>query len=80
VRHERKEAEMGVPAHAELATRIVFVGSSRDELLEVVVDQRASAAAEFPSSGFSELTRDGLPIWVNVANVLYLESVKVLAG
>ena len=71
---------MAVPVHAEKATRIVFVGSSKDELLEVVVDQNASAVAALPESGLSQLTRDGLPVWVNVANVLYLEGVKVVSG
>jgi len=43
------------------------------ELLTMVVDQKAAAVEKFPSSGLFELTRDGVPIWVNIANVLYLE-------
>ena len=70
---------MEEPVHAEKATRIVFVGSSKDELLEVVVDQK-HPPRRVSESGLSELTRDGLPVWVNVANVLYLEGVKVVSG
>jgi hypothetical protein len=70
---------MALPAPPpERATRIVFVGSSKDELLEVVVDQKPPAVEKFPAGGLSQLTRDGLPIWVNTANVLYLESVKLV--
>jgi hypothetical protein len=70
---------MALPAPPpERATRIVFVGSSKDELLEVVVDQEAPAVEKFPAGGLSRLTRDGLPIWVNTANVLYLESLKLV--
>jgi hypothetical protein len=54
----------------------VFVGGAKDELLTMVVDQKAATVEKFPSSGLFELTRDGVPIRVNVANVLYLEPVK----
>jgi hypothetical protein len=69
---------MAVPApvRPEVKTQIVFVGSAKDELLTMVVDQKAATVEKFPSSELFELTRDGVPIWVNVANVLYLEPVK----
>jgi hypothetical protein len=60
----------------EVKTQIVFVGSAKDELLTIVVDQKAATVEKFPMSGLFELTRDGMPIWVNVANVLYMEPVK----
>jgi hypothetical protein len=63
---------------AEIATRIVFVGSSKDELLTVDVDQKPPGLEL--SGRISQLTRDGLPIWVNLANVLYVEGVKVQDG
>ncbi len=66
------------PAQAEVRTQIVFVGSVKNELLTMVVDQKAATVEKFPSSGLFELTRDGVPVWVNVANVLYLEPVKVV--
>jgi|RhiMetdeSRZDD1v2_1073273.scaffolds.fasta_scaffold749336_2 hypothetical protein len=66
------------PVQPEVKTQIVFVGSVRDELLTMVVDQKAATVEKFPSSGLFELTRDGVPVWVNVANVLYLEPVKVV--
>ena len=66
------------PVHPEVKTQIVFVGSTKDQLLTVVVDQKASAVERFPSSGLFKLTREGSPIWVNVANVLYIEPVKTL--
>jgi hypothetical protein len=71
---------MAVPApvRPELKTQIVFVGSAKDELLTMVVDQKAATVEKFPTSGLFELTRDGVPIWVNVANVLYMEPVKVI--
>jgi hypothetical protein len=54
----------------------VFVGSTRDELLTVDVEQNAPAVEL--SGRISQLTRsDGLPIWVNLANVLYVESIKL---
>ena len=54
----------------------MFVGSTRDELLAVEVEENAPAVEL--SSRISQLTRDdGLPIWVNLANVLYVESVKL---
>jgi hypothetical protein len=64
------------PVRPEVKTQIVFVGSAKDELLTIVVDQKAATVEKFPSSGLFELTRDGVPIRVNVANVLYLEPVK----
>jgi hypothetical protein len=64
------------PVRPEVKTQIVFVGSAKDELLTMVVDQKAATVEKFPSSGLFELTRDGVPIRVNVANVLYLEPVK----
>jgi hypothetical protein len=66
------------PVHPEVKTQIVFVGSTKDQLLAVVVDQKASAVERFPSSGLFKLTREGSPIWVNVANVLYIEPVETL--
>jgi hypothetical protein len=63
---------------AERGTRIVFVGSSKDELLTVDVDQKPPGVEL--SGRISQLTRDGLPIWVNLANVLYVESVEVQDG
>ena len=57
----------------------MFVGSTKDELLTVEVEQNAPAV-ELPDR-ISQLTRDdGQPIWVNLANVLYVESVKVQDG
>jgi hypothetical protein len=71
---------MTVPAPPpEKGTRIAFVGSTRDELLTIEVEQDAPAVEL--SGRISRLTRDdGLPIWVNLANVLYVESVKVQDG
>jgi hypothetical protein len=63
---------------AAIGTRIVFVGSSKDELLTVDVDQEAPGVEL--SGRIAQLTRDGLPIWVNLANVLYVEGVKVQDG
>jgi hypothetical protein len=76
-RPEAKEAEMTLPAPPpERGTRIVFVGSTADALLTVNVEENAPAVEL--SGRISQLTRDdGLPIWVNLANVLYLESVKL---
>jgi hypothetical protein len=55
----------------------VFVGSTRDELLTVDVEENAPAVEL--SGRISQLTRDdGLPIWVNLANVLYVENVKLV--
>jgi hypothetical protein len=66
---------MALPAPpAEIGTRIVFVGSSKDELLTVDVDQKPPGVEL--SGRIAQLTRDGLPIWVNLANVLYVEGVK----
>jgi hypothetical protein len=60
----------------EQGTRIVFVGSTKDEPLTVTVDQDAPGVEL--SGRISQLTRDGLPIWVNLANVLYVEAVKLI--
>jgi hypothetical protein len=46
---------------AERGTRIVFVGSSKDELLTVDVDQKPPGVEL--SGRIAQLTRDGLPIW-----------------
>jgi hypothetical protein len=55
----------------------VFVGSSRDELLTVNVEENAPAVEL--SGRISQLTKDdGLPVWVNLANVLYVESIKLV--
>jgi hypothetical protein len=63
----------------EKGTRIVFVGSTNDELLAVNVEENAPAVEL--SGRISQLTKDdGLPIWVNLANVLYVEGVKVQDG
>jgi hypothetical protein len=52
------------------------MGSTKNELLTVDVKQNAPAVEL--SGRISQLTRDdGLPIWVNLANVLYVESVKL---
>jgi hypothetical protein len=60
----------------ERGTRIVFVGSTEDALLTVDVAQNAPAVEL--SGRISQLTRDdGLPIWVNLTNVLYVESIKL---
>jgi hypothetical protein len=60
----------------EKGTRIVFLGSTTDALLTVDVEENAPAVEL--SGRISQLTRaDGLPIWVNLANVLYVESVKL---
>ena len=69
---------MTLPAPlSEKGTRIVFVGSTRDELLTVDVEENAPAVQL--SGRISQLTRDdGLPVWVNLANVLYVESVKLV--
>jgi hypothetical protein len=64
------------PVRSEVKTQIAFVGSAKDELLTIVVDQKAGTVEKVPSSGLFELTKDGVPIWVNVANVLYMEPVK----
>jgi hypothetical protein len=54
-----------------------LVGSTKDALLTVDVEENAPAVEL--SGRISQLTRDGgLPIWVNLANVLYVESVKVV--
>jgi hypothetical protein len=63
---------------AEMGTRIVFVGSSKDELLTVDVDQNPPGVEL--SGRIAQLSRDGLPIWVNLANVLYVEGVKLRDG
>ncbi len=61
----------------EEGARIVFVGSTRDELLTVDVEENARAVEL--SGRISQLTRDdGLPVWVNLANVLYVESIKLV--
>ena len=61
----------------EEGARIVFVGSTRDELLTVDVEENARAVEL--SGKISQLTRDdGLPVWVNLANVLYVESIKLV--
>jgi hypothetical protein len=72
-----KEAEMTLPAPPpERGTRIVLVGSTKDALLTVDVEEIAPAVEL--SGRISQLTRDdGLPIWVNLANVLYVEGVKL---
>lgn len=63
----------------EKGTRVVFVGSTSDELLAVNVEENAPAVEL--SGRISQLTKDdGLPIWVNLANVLYVEGVKVQDG
>jgi hypothetical protein len=69
---------MGVPGpvRPEVKTQIVFVGSAKDDLLTMVVDQKASQVDTFPPSGLFELTRDGVSVFVNIANVLYMEPVK----
>jgi hypothetical protein len=64
------------PVRPDVKTQIVFVGSAKDELLTMVVDQKATTVEKFPSRGLFELTRDGVPIWVNAANVLYLKPAK----
>ena len=57
----------------------MFVGSSKDELLTVDVDQKPPGVEL--SGRISQLTRrDGLPIWVNLANVLYVEGAKAQDG
>jgi hypothetical protein len=66
------------PDHLEVKTQIVFVGSAKDELLTIVVDQKPATVEKFPTMGLFELTSDGVPIWVNVANVLYLEPVEAM--
>jgi hypothetical protein len=58
-----------------IGTRIVFVGSRKDALLTVDVDQQPPGVEL--SGRIAQLTRDGLPIWVNLANVLYVEGVDV---
>lgn len=61
----------------EKGTRIVFVGSTTDALLTVDVEENAPAVEL--SGRISQLTRDdGLPVWVNLANVLYVESIKLV--
>jgi hypothetical protein len=62
----------------EMGTRIVFVGSSKDELLTVDVDENPPGVEL--SGRIAQLSRDGLPIWVNLANVLYVEGVKLRDG
>jgi hypothetical protein len=61
-----------------MGTRIVFVGSSKDELLTVDVDENPPGVEL--SGRIAQLSRDGLPIWVNLANVLYVEGVKLRDG
>jgi hypothetical protein len=69
---------MAVPGPVRpVKTQIVLVGSTPDELLTLVVDEKATEVSSFPASGIFELTRDGVSIWVNAANVLYMEPVKV---
>jgi hypothetical protein len=63
----------------ELGTRIVFVGSTKGEHLTLDVDQNPPVVGQLVSSGgFSRLTTEDIPIWVNVANVLYVHSVKLV--
>jgi hypothetical protein len=45
------------PIRPEVKTQIVFVGSAKDELLTMVVDQKAATVEKFPTSGLFELTR-----------------------
>jgi hypothetical protein len=68
---------MTLPARPpKRGTRIVFVGSTKDALLTVDVEENAPAVEL--SGRITQLTTDGgLPIWVNLANVLYAESVKL---
>jgi hypothetical protein len=55
----------------------VFVGSTKDELLTVDVEENAPAVEL--SGRISQLTSaDGLPVWVNLANVLYVENIKLV--
>jgi len=70
---------MGEPVHAELGTRLVFVGSTKGEHLTLDVDQNPPVVGELVSSGgLSRLTTEGIPVWVNVANLLYVHGVKLL--
>jgi hypothetical protein len=66
---------MATPPHPppETGTRIVFVGSTEDQLVAVVVDEKPPALGQSGGAGFSRLTRNGKPIWVNHANVLFVE-------
>ena len=56
----------------EKGTRIGWGSTGGDELLTVDVEENAPAVEL--SGRISQLTSaDGLPIWVNLANVLYVE-------
>ena len=53
------------------------MGSTGDELLTVDVEENAPRVEL--SGRISQLTSaDGLPIWVNLANVLYVEGIKLV--
>jgi hypothetical protein len=70
---------MAEPAQAEIGTRLVFVGSTKGDHLTLDVDQNPPVVGQLVSSGgLSRLTTEGIPVWVNVANVLYVHGVKVL--
>jgi hypothetical protein len=70
---------MAEPVHAEVGTRLVFVGSTKGEHLTLDVDQNPPVVGQLVSSGgLSRLTTEGIPVWVNVANLLYVHGVKLL--
>jgi hypothetical protein len=58
-----------------MATQIVFLGSSKDQPLAVVVDQDAKTVGQMVRDAreLAQLTRDGEPIWVNLSTALYVE-------
>ena len=58
----------------EVGTRIVLVGSTRDQPLAIVVEEKAALVAQ-QGGGVRRLTSDGEPVWINFENVLYLEEV-----
>ena len=59
-----------------MPTKLVFVGSERDELLSLVVDEAPSSIGAPGVGPFVQLTRRDQPIWVNLSNVLYLEAAE----
>jgi hypothetical protein len=58
-----------------MATRIVFMGSSKDQPLSIIVDNDMKTVGNVTDTARAllQLQKDGEPIWINMANVLYVE-------
>jgi hypothetical protein len=59
------------PVRPEAKTQIVFVGSTKDELLTIVVDQKGRHSRNVPVERAFRAHEDGVPIWVNVERALH---------